>query len=513
MRERPHNGGMRHKRTGLAGALLILTVLITGPHGGPEAEEDVLETALELEDRQVTRGDTFRLGILVRHPNPGEIRAEPPDFGGNFHIDSVRSSVRLVRDGNGDMERRTLVEVMLTADAAGRLEIPPFRVSAGEGGTGRSALTEPLAMDVRRPDGESGVRLEWAGADGNRAPPAEARTGEAVEAALRVADWGEAGASLGGDIQVRVEVPENAIAETLPLADAEREAGIVLRLRVVPLDGRAVRIAAQAEGRGGLRAEVPALTIGARPPALPPTRPPALPPAKEADGLTDPDTGVPDTGVPTDTDADTSVPDVKPVSFTKLASSESLFPLFAPAYEECVREAAGLWERERYAEALARLRRGERYLAAASALRRAREACEAALGLPPAPPEPWLPLALLSAALGLVALAAFVLFAVLLRRRRTAGVPFPAACLAAACLAAALCVPRFPALDGGRRAVTKRCAAYPIPEAGASVQVFFAEGEPVRVLLRSAGWLYAESALPQQPPKSGWIKEEDAALY
>jgi hypothetical protein len=492
---------MRHKRTGLAGALLILTVLITGQGGGPEAAEDVLETALELEDRQVTRGDTFRLGILVRHPSPGEVSVEPSDFGGNFHIDSVRSSVRLVRDGNGDMERRTLVEVMLTADAAGRLEIPPFRVSAGEGGTGRSALTAPLAMDVRRPDGESGVRLEWAGADGNRAPPAEARTGEAVEAALRVADWGEAGASLGGDIQVRVEVPENAIAETLPLADAEREAGIVLRLRVVPLDGRAVRIAAQAEVRGGLRAEVPVLTIG------------ALPPADEADGLTDPDTGVPDTGVPTDTDADTSVPDVKPVSFSKLASSERLFPMFAPAYEACVGEAAGLWERERYAEALALLRRGERFLAAASALRRAREACEAALGLPPAPPEPWLPLSILSAALGLGALAAFVLPAVLLRRRGRVRVPFAAACLAAACLAAALCVPRFPALDGGRRAVTKRCAAYPIPEAGAAASASFYEGEPVRVLLRSAGWLYAESALPWQPPKSGWIKEEDAAHY
>lgn len=336
------------------------------------------------------------------------------------------------------------------------------------------------------------------------------RLGEVTEVVLRVKDL-EADAlyseysTLVSSALAPIEVPENAIVETLPVSEIERASGIVLRLSVVPLGGQSVTIAAQNAGRGGVQAKIPALLLEVQPSING-----AAKTAASSGSSRKTDTPPPADAVSGDTDAYADNLQVKPASFDTLVSREPIFPPFAPAYKACLDAAASLWNGERYAEALAILRSGERSLCAAAAVKRARIVCEGALNLPAAPSAPWLPIAPLTAVFVLCVLS---LAAVLLRRRRQWRVPVPLTAALSMTAIFAFSAILFSFAVAGNRAVTKRTAAYPIPEADAVPAVFFMEGEPVRVRTRSGIWLYVESVSNHVPRKSGWLKTEDAALY
>jgi hypothetical protein len=366
-------------------------------------------------------------------------------------------------------------------------------------------MTEPLTIDVLGQETDVEVRLEWAGPDGMSPPLKAARLGEVTEVVLRIRDLDADTLYSKSSALVPIVVPENAIVEALPVSEIERTSGIVLRLSVIPLGGQSVPIAARNAGRGGLQAKIPALLLEVQPSING-----AAETADASGSSRKTDTPPPADTVSSDTDAYADNLQVKPVSFDTLVSREPVFPPFAPAYKDCLETAASLWNGERYAEALAILRSGERSLCAAAAMKRARIVCEGALNLPSAPSEPWLPLVPLAAVFVLCVLS---VAAVLLRRRRQWRVPV--------LLTAALFMTAISALSAilfffavaGDRAVTKRTAAYPIPEADAVPAVFFMEGEPVRVRTRSGIWLYVESGSNHVPRKSGWLKTEDAALY
>jgi hypothetical protein len=366
-------------------------------------------------------------------------------------------------------------------------------------------MTEPLTIDVLGQGPDVEMRLEWAGPDGNLPPPEAARLGEVTEVVLRVRDLEADVLYSESSALVPIEVPENAIVEAFPVSEIERASGVVLRLSVIPLGGQSVTIAAQNAGRGGLQAKIPALLLE--------VQPSITVAAKTADASSSSrktDTPSHADIVSSDTDAYADNLQIKPASFDTLVSREPVFPPFAPAYKDCLETAASLWNGERYAEALAILRSDERSLCAAAAVKRARIACEGALNLPSAPSEPWLPLAPLAAVFVLCVLS---VAAVLLRRRRQWRVPVPLTAALFMTAISALSAILFFFAVAGDRAVTKRAAAYPIPEADAAPAVFFMEGEPVRVRTRSGIWLYVESVSPHIPRKFGWIKTEDAALY
>jgi hypothetical protein len=238
-----------------------------------------------------------------------------------------------------------------------------------------------------------------------------------------------------------------------------------------------------------MRLEIPALIIAVQPAASTAT-PDAEPPAEPAPEKADITAGTPQS--------------VKPVSFS--GGTKKIFFILRTGPEDCIAAAESLWTKGLYAEALARLRHGERSLTAAYFVKETRKTCEDALGLPACPDEVSLPAAPLLFVSALFTPAAVILF---FARKR---VLFPAFCITASAIIAlsAASLLTFSYFDGRNRAVLKRCAAYPVPEETVKPQTFFTEGEPVIIRSRSASWLYVEGMAATVAEKSGWIKKDNA---
>jgi hypothetical protein len=454
----------------------------------PEEPNGNLKILFEFAPDAVVCGEPFTLSIVVNRTNTGEILVEPPDFNGAFRIEQTRTEARIVRNAARGGDRWTVFEFMLTAPEPGTHELGSFSVRASE----ETMLTNPISVNVREAKPDFKTAFAWFGRDGFSKPPERLSVGSPREAVLRITAWPKnMPYPAGNSLPLRIEPPQNAIVEYLPLTENERGGGIVLRLRITAIDGRLVETTSRFLRYENLTLEIPALRIAVQPvantvPAA--SAPPAAPDKTET------------------LDAET-FPAVKPVSFSGAASkAKKIFPAFRTGPENCLAEAENLWAREMYAEALAVLRRGERALTAASAVKEMRKTCEDALGLPACPDETRLPAVPLLLVAALFAPAAVILF---FTRKRT-GVP--AFCIAQAAIISllALSLPAFSYLGGQKQAALKRCAAYSIPEETAKPHVFFMEGEPARIRSMSASWLYVESAASAAAGKSGWIKKANA---
>lgn len=457
-----------------------------------EAQED-LKILLEFAPDAVTKDEPFTLNILVNHPVPDEIAVETPDFHDEFRVDRLRVETRIILNNPREGDRWTVFEYLLTAVETGLLTLDPFQVSVFD----ETRTTNPISVLAREKQQSVQTALLWFGENGySRVYPV--RIGDSREITLRVTDWDR-----NKDypaIPPWIESPPNAIIEPLPLSKNDRGAGVILRLRVIPLDENPVNIEGQTFYHERMPLEIPSLRINTLPAALSGAAAEnSEPPSDEAEA------GVGNPSEPADF---TVQPHGEVRSFpVRTDSGKDVFITARGAgVLDCLNRAAALWEDGRYAAALAALRRGERELTAAYVVKAARITCENALRLPLCPNEPWRP----ARPLLFIFIFSTLLF-ILLFFTKTRRTLLRAALLCASL--SALSALLFSHAEAGNRAVLRQCAAYPIPEEDVEPNAFFMEGEPARVISKSGAWVYAESLIQNAPQKSGWVKKEDMEFY
>ena len=461
---------------------------------------DDFKILLEFLPDSVTQNEAFTINLVVSHPNPEEIYVRPPDFNDMFRMERVRTEVRLVRETARSSERYTVFEFLLIPGKAGLQEIGSFEVEV----LGKTKTSSPMTVYVQAEEKNFKARLAWFGRDGRRVSAASASIGEAYETALRIILW-EQGRSYPETFPVPVEAPENAIVEKLPLSKNDLDTGIVLRLRIVPLDGKTVNINGQAVGYEKSWIEIPALTLKVLPAAG------RFTVTEPGETLTIKEEG---------TDA---ARQVGPVLFSGMSDGRKTIAVLRRGSDRLIAAAERLWGEEKYAEALAVLRGGEMTLSAGGSVGRVRAACEAALHLPSGGSEPWFPRRPMLVVLALSPAAFAVLF-LIRKSREKKGKNFISAPLLSV-------IPLVFLLDLSallfsysyekRRAVLKYCAAYPIPEEDVDTAFFFMEGQAVNIRSKSGSWFYVESAETgifekleklEKLKKSGWIKKENAVV-
>jgi hypothetical protein len=445
------------------------------------AQDDV-KILFEFAPDAVVQDEIFTINLLVNHPDPNEIHLRLPDFESGFRIESMRTGVQVMLDSRQNSEQWTVFEFFLVAREPGPRELGSFEVTA----RGETRSTNPVTVNVR-PSERRGLntRLVWAG---QNVYTDAVNQGGVYEASLRVANR-ERGRRYPA-LQARIEAPVNAIVEEVPLSKNDYDSGVILRLRIVPLNGQPVKINPFSVYYEESLVEIPPLAINLLPFI-------ENPPEAEPSETQEP---------PQETAAPGAAARINPVSFHSVPAGGGTF--FDAGARACIAEAERLWAGEKYAAALAVLRRGEITLFAAGAVKRVRAACEDALNLPPATNWAWLPRTPL-AAVSVLSAAAFIILFCGGKARRASLPPLLISFFVSVSAVSVLSFSYFYEKD---KAVLKKCAAYPIPEDGVKAGLFFMEGELVNIRAESDSWVDVESFRPNVLEKYGWVKKENAAM-
>jgi hypothetical protein len=192
-------------------------------------------------------GDTWAITFLVNHPRPDEVEIRPPPFPALLSPDSVRVKTRLVEN-----ERWTEAEYRFILRESGRLELAPFEIVTPRG---RTAYALPV-LRIENPEGEGEFRvpLVW------EHIPRRLRVGEALAFSLKILRP-EPRHSVSPSALLIPEVPRGFILEAVKAEAGDREAGRVLRLRVIPLSAGELSLPAKTVRSGNLLLEIPPLRI------------------------------------------------------------------------------------------------------------------------------------------------------------------------------------------------------------------------------------------------------------
>lgn len=477
-RVREHPGLLRPLVCCLA---LLSAGAALGAQAGPE---EPLEVSLELSAASVEAGGSATLSLLVRHPNPTEVAVFPGRFPDAVVVQRIRTEPRSLPSPSGAEERWTRVEYSLRILEAGTFTLGPFGISAA----GRTAVAGPVTIVSAPGRAEAAPlrTLSWSGV------PERARPGVPFECSLVASGFVPAE-------EAEAPAPEDAVFESLPVSDPDRQGGVVARFRVTALGARSLTLpeASVADRAGG--------RVAARPVSVPLNAPAGAAEGLSAEGPQGPSPQV-----------RTADPSSVPADLAEILAGR-IPRAVAAIHRRALADASAAWVVRDYVSALAVLRAAERDSVLGPALAPARRAAERSLSLSDATAEPWAPgtLAVGAAVCGLLA-GLVALFAVRGKRRffssdvtsahRRRFFASTAACAAFLSLAAAIAFTRLTAAPG---VVLSACGSYRVPDPGSAKSASFAEGQAARELARAGDWLYVETG----DGRFGWIEAVRARRY
>jgi hypothetical protein len=238
-------------------AAFAALILAVSPLAAQTGGGDTLKLSIEADPVPPEPGRLWSVVILADHPTPAEVRVQAPALPSLLRLERVRILPR-VSDG----VRQTAVEYEFFVIREGPFTLGSFEISAG----GKRGLTPPLTIRSAGPSTQAASpllpRLFWAApapaaspntGSGGRTMPGALRVGEAAEIVLRYAYPPGGRLSTEPRLQsaaawsYRPAPPENAILEILPgpprpdpsppTGNSQGETGVLLRLRVIPLEG------------------------------------------------------------------------------------------------------------------------------------------------------------------------------------------------------------------------------------------------------------------------------------
>jgi hypothetical protein len=463
-------------------------------------EREPLKALVEVSTGVLSENKAFSLIILVNHPHPGEVSIKPPEFHEEFYLERLRGSAHLAKSGPdtrqpaarsgeraADRNRWTELELVIVPVKQGTFTLGSFTISTPYD----TINTLPLQLNVEAAEEAHAVPyLFWTGV-----PPV--RVGEAAIATLKMSGLGR-GQKYPRSLPLAAAAPKNAIIEQLPIPEPEQRGGAILKLKVLPLEGREVELSEYRIRYQNTNLRVPGLTIKIN--AAPPAAAEPEAPGKEGEAEDALFSYTPERRIPRDLPEEASPPRL--VSFFD-----------GKAYQALLEGARERWYSGDYAAALARLRAGERDLLSGAYFAALRKRAETHLGLGLMTGELWRPSRLFLLLGGINAFYLLMLSGRTLFRRvfRAASCRFPVKRMIAASVIVLFAAAGY--AEGrsqrGRSAVLHSGPAYEVPEVSPKEAAFFKEGTPVSIRTRGGAWIYAEAENGDQ----GWIPREQAVWY
>jgi len=500
--KRPHWTRLLKKVTVTFLAVCVATGLWADEDEIEGYEYEPIEVRLEINPANPTVNNPWSVFILVNHPRPDEVSVESSEFPPSLALERIRTDTRTVLGANSQSERWTRVEFLFTPRRAEAIRLEPFEVMIHE----RFALTDVISVRVQ---GESSNRYEprfrWL------SPPAGLRLGETGEITLELTNWDPA-RRIPEDF-FRGRAPLNAILEENPPARTA-EGGYRYRILLIPLDHSNVRLEAFSFYSDTYTLSVPEISL-------------RVLPAPQASAAAAADVSVMDE-IYTD-----DVPLKHAATLPFPQEREEVFFLWQREYRQVIARVETLWDENRWAEALAEIRKSERDSPVGPSLVSIRREMEADLGLGVTEDERWQPFgfslfSFVVACLVLVFAAAFFFSLRFHRRenihddgnknvtsRRRYGFIFVIVCMFL--LGIIFILPEGSAgifaatnsVRSGRIAVLKRTQSYRVPDYKGAVNDWFSEGQPVTVGDFRGDWCFAETL----DGRSGWVERASVINY
>ncbi|MDR2134571.1 MAG: hypothetical protein LBP27_05635 [Treponema sp.] len=492
---------------------MIFAVLALSLHARESDTDEGPRVLVRTSPSSPLSGSVWTLTLLIEHPVPEEVDVLAPSFAGDLFPDRVFRGGRVLNaegeDAAGDSGTRwTVAEYRFIPEIPGTRVIGSFTVTSPRGKT----LTPPLSLNVRDAKSlPSPYRPEifWdtppLGAGEEAVLQLRVRQGDSLSPAREIPRPGD----LPGAALLMPPVPEGLILEAAPLDEAARGEGILLRLKVIPLNVSVLSLPARTVAWGDAVFEIPALRV---PVAAASSPEPALKAAPSAAGSAAAESEAAAEREGTASQAAAAAfpsfrPPRIPLPKSLAASCEMLYAM-----------ADNLWDRGYRAEALAGLRRNERDHPAGPLFAALRREAERSLALTGAPDEKWRPGKLVSC-LACLALAAALFFRAVFggRKRRLV--------FAAFFLFAGL-IFMYGFFETAmpwktRRAVARETAVRGAPDAAAAVTARFAEGLVVRIGpggaaaggAKDRAWVWAEDFREEAAGPEGWVSVESLVFY
>ncbi|MDR3301857.1 MAG: BatD family protein [Spirochaetaceae bacterium] len=453
-----------------------------------------MKALVSIDQDHIQENAGFLLSILVNHEEPLEVHLSPPDFNGDFTMDRLRSEIHIINVSRESADKWTEIELLLTPKAAGKFMLSGFMIST----PGQVIWTQPIEITVYPEEKDIPPKLIWDGVK-------NIQQGQSGEAYLRMVAGGAGKVSQDG--QATIAAPRNALVDRLDINKDDKYAGIVFRVRITPLEGTEIKLETATLKYGNWKLAIPPLNIR----ILPENKTAAAQnyAKKDWDGrsvsvLNGGRQKRPEQG--------------NPPPFPQSGTLEkSIFARARDTYfKNTVEQAQSFWEQERYADALALLRQGERDSIAGNDFAHLRAVCEKTLGIAVMANESRKTLVffLFPAILALCFLAVKLLFFLhekSVRQQSPAPSHSPWKSIVAALLLAGLCMfflinRQF---DAGNSAVMKSSPYFNVPETEEMAAGFLEEGTPVRVVTKSSNWIYVES----ETGSAGWVAADNLVLY
>jgi len=215
----------------------------------------------------LTYGVPFTLTFLVDYPEPEEVSVVPPEISSSLtmeqfvkspvvtDIEQLHQTGRRSRNPKDNIYTQTSIEFTIIPNATGRIMLDSFTVISPHG----ARYTSPIVLivnpraEVRRAVSQ---RLVWEGA------PRQAATGERITFYLRLQNFRPDSAdTYPGSAFFMPQVPQGVILSQNSIPAHEKEAGVVLKLTLIPLAEGNFSLPARSINHENVRYDIPALTI------------------------------------------------------------------------------------------------------------------------------------------------------------------------------------------------------------------------------------------------------------
>jgi|GEM_PF-927541 len=331
-----------------------------------------LEVLIQHEPAVPVAGSEWTLILLVSHGRPNEVSVLDPSFSGDFTLQQVIKGPRFRTDDDDqpfssipepivagrrtwrvvEFERWTAIEYRFMMHNPGTVFFDSFTVVTPQG----RERTTPFRIVVQRPSNTVTTtmrrfQLNWTGT------PADLRVGESAEFRLLARNWS---GSLPDAGRLMPQAPQGHILESLPLSGDEKNAGIVLKLRVLPANPVPFVLETYRVPYNGTEFVIPQLRI-------PVSRVEAGPVENAPDDLPEMESYNP--------------PLPFPSAETAISVHTRLHEKYTAEFEAVYRTAYNFWETGNRAGALAALRQHERDHRAGELFASIRREAEKTLGL------------------------------------------------------------------------------------------------------------------------------------
>jgi len=451
-------------------------------------EDFVLQVFLQTSLGTLTVGAPWTLTIYVNHGVPDEVTVVIPAFAPSLFLDRIVKT-----PGMKDAQVQTVIEFRFIPNSPGRFFIEPFTVITPHG----IAETVRYILDVRNISAEPGLltpRIVWEGY-----PPRMA-AGERTVIILRIT---------GRDLSSRLpppdffmpEIPRGAILIPSPLSAEEKENGCVIKLSLIPLETGDFVLPARLLQYENIVFQIPSLNINITSPID------RMPPRSGIQAGRQNDLSA----VETSAAEIIQFPDINLIIFDSGISKSR-----RRQCESIYNKANYLWDNGFHAQALAELRRNERYHPAGGVLRPIRQEAEKNIGFFNTGNESRVrQLMLLILTFSFLALVIISIFVCFFIKR---GMFVKRASLICAVIFAAagiFCFFRYfdsnALFSGSRFGVTNETPVRRTADYEGEELFRFREGQPVLIMLNSGAWVYVRAN--DAEGKSGWLPAEEVIFY